>query len=289
MTGFGAGVFETADAGATARVEIRAVNNRGAKISIRSRPALNEYEKKLRDLIAEHLQRGSIDVYVSVTRQIDAGAGAALAANARALITAIRAAADELNLAGSLTVSDLLHLPGLFGESFNAPLSEAEWEAIAAATALALEQHCAMRETEGAATAARLLEIVQQLDDFRALAREHAPQVVARQREKLQNYLAEIGAARDVDKQSVEREIVFFADRADINEELDRLASHCQQFRDTLAKGGEVGKRLEFLAQEFLREVNTTASKANDLTITAAAVEAKTAVEKLKEQTANLE
>ena len=287
MTGFGEGAVAT-DA-FSVRVEIRTVNNRGSKISFRSRPALNAYEKDLRDLIAERLQRGSIDVNVSLNRQLNAEIGDQIEETARGAVTAIRAIAQKLGIAGEVTISDLLAIPGLFSESLNEPVTAEEWPAIEQATRAALDKLCAMRATEGQATAQRLLEILKSVEDFQKLARERAPLVVEKQREKLNALLAEIGENRDVDRQSLEREIVFFADHVDINEEMDRLASHAAQFRATLAQGGEIGKRLEFLSQEFLREINTTASKANDLTINTASVDAKTAVEKLKEQTANLE
>ena len=287
MTGFGDGAATT-DA-FSVRVEIRAVNNRGSKISFRSRPPLNAYEKNLRDLISERLQRGSIDVNVTLNRHLDPEIGGQIEETARGAVATIRAIAKKLGLAGEVTVSDLLAIPGLFSESLNEPVTAEEWPAIERAAREALDKLCAMRAAEGRATADRLLEILKPVEDFQKLARERAPLVVERQREKLMARLAELGEVRDVDQQSLEREMVFYADHVDINEEMDRLASHAAQFRATLAQGGEIGKRLEFLAQEFLREVNTTASKANDLTITAAAVDAKTAVEKLKEQTANIE
>ena len=287
MTGFGDGAAANDDF--SVRVEIRTVNNRGSKISIRTRPALNSYEKNLRDLIGERLQRGSIDVNVTLTRQLNAEIGAAIEETARGAVTTIRAVAEKLHIPGEVTISDLLNIPGLFSESLNEPVTEAEWPLVEQAARAALDKLCEMRATEGRATAVRLLEILQPVEDFQKLAKAQAPLVVARQKEKLSARLAEIDAGRDIDQQSLEREMVFFADHVDINEEMDRLASHAAQFRETLAKGGEVGKRLEFLAQEFLREINTIASKANDLTITAASVDAKTAVEKLKEQTANLE
>ncbi|MDR0867103.1 MAG: YicC family protein [Planctomycetota bacterium] len=286
MTGFGGGAATAGET--TARVELRSVNHRGAKIVVRSRPALNEYEKNLRDLLAEKLHRGAIDATVTLTRPLALN-NPLVSENVRNVVAAARQFAAELHLGGELTISDLLQLPGLFGETFNEPATAAEWEIIRAATAGALRQMCAMRETEGGATAARLLEIVAPIENFRQLARQNSAALIERQREKLTSRLAEIAATRDCDRQALERELVFFADRVDINEELDRLESHVEQFRQLLRQGGEVGKRLEFLAQEFLREINTTASKANDLTITAAAVEAKNAVEKLKEQAANLE
>lgn len=287
MTGFGAAAITNENL--AVRVEFRTVNNRGSKLNIRSRPSLNIYEKNLRELIASRLQRGSIEVNIEVTRHLNATQGAMIETLAGGVVATLRNVAQKLNLGGTLTINDLLNIPELFTEVLHEPLNASEWEILATVAETALQQLCTMRAVEGKTTATRLLEILTPIESFCQLARERTPLVVEKQREKLRQRIEEIGNVRDVDHQSLEREIVFFADRVDINEELDRLTSHLEQFRTTINHGGEIGKRLEFLAQEFLREVNTTASKANDLTITSAAVGAKTAIEKIKEQAANLE
>lgn len=288
MTGFGAGCAENEHA--TARVEIRSVNNRGSKLSVRSRPSLGAAEKNLRDIVNLQLQRGSIDVTVGLTRKLSLEQAPLLYEMAEAAIGTLRAIAGKLGLEDNLSARDLLLVPGLFGTDISESITAEEWPLIEQALNQALAQMAEMRRSEGEATAARLLEILQAIEDFRLAAMEFAPEVVQRQRQRLRERLAELEVSgRQADEQSLERELLFFADRADINEEMDRLSSHVAQFRQLLASGGEVGKRLDFLTQEMLREVNTTASKANDLRITSGAVEAKMAVEKIKEQAANLE
>lgn len=287
MTGFGSGVAENEHS--AVRIDIKSVNHRGLKINVRSRPLLGAFDKNLRDLVAGKVARGAIDINVSVTRTLSAQQMPMLEELATSAVEALRHLAVKLNLSGEVSVSDLVAIPGLFDSGIGEPFSEAEWELLRRATEDGLEQFMQMRAVEGAATAERLLEIVEPVDSFRVFASEHAPQVVQRQRDKLNERLAELEVVRSTDEQALERELVFFADRVDINEEMDRLTSHVQQFRDTISKGGEIGKKLEFLGQEMLREVNTTASKANDVQITKLAVEAKMAVEKIKEQAANLE
>lgn len=287
MTGFGLGTAENEHA--SARVELRSVNNRGQKLGVRARPALGVYEKDLRDSIAGQLLRGSIDVTINLTRKLSPDATPMLGETAAAAISTIRALAAKLGLADNLAARDLLDIPGLFDAGLDESLSEEEWPLVQASLTTALSQMAAMRQAEGAATAQRLLEILQAVEDFRVNAQARAPEVVERQRQKLRDRLGELPEVRDCDSAALERELLFFADRADINEEMDRLTSHVAQFRQTVEKGGEVGKRLDFLAQEMLREVNTTASKANDLQLTKLAVDAKMAVEKIKEQAANLE
>lgn len=289
MTGFGAGTAETDRV--SARVEIKCVNNRGLKIAVKSRPGLGALEKNLRDLIAAEIKRGSVDVFVGLTRKVDAAHPPCNAELARSLVAGVRSLAAGLGIDDALTARDLLLIPGLFDDSAYAPAEEGEWPALEQAAAAALRQVAAMRLVEGAATASSVAELAGELATFEAEARRLAPLVVEKARERLRARLEEIcpGGVRQADEQSLERELCFFADKADINEELDRLQSHLAQFKGLLEKGGEVGKRLEFLAQEFLREINTSASKANDVGIVSRAVEAKLAVEKIKEQAANLE
>lgn len=287
MTGFGMGAAENEHA--TVRVELRSVNNRGQKLGVRARPGLGVYEKDLRDLIGDRLLRGSIDVTVNLSRKLSLDAAPLLEETAAAAIHTLRALADKLGLSDNLTARDLLEIPGIFDAGLDESVTEEEWPLVQQALQLALKQMTQMRQAEGAATAGRLLEIVQAVEEFRVNARSRAPEVVEKQRLKLRERLAELQEVRDADHAALERELLFFADRADINEEMDRLTSHVAQFRQTIENGGEIGKRLDFLAQEMLREVNTTASKANDLQLTKLAVDAKMAVEKIKEQAANLE
>ena len=288
MTGFGAASAETA--GLTGRVEIKSVNHRGLKISVRSRPSLGVFEKNLRDLVGERLIRGSIDIYICFER---VGAGLACpirAGAAREAVAGLRRLAAELGLADNLSARDLAFIPGLFDNSAEEPATEAEWPILEASIKAALDQAAGMRLAEGKKLAETLLSLAEPLEDFVSRTRLAAPLALERSRARLRQRLDEIcpGGLSQADGQALEREMCLIADRADIREELDRLASHLEQYKAVLAAGDEAGKRLEFLAQEFLREINTAASKTNDTEIIQEAVKAKLTVEKIKEQSANL-
>jgi uncharacterized protein (TIGR00255 family) len=289
MTGFGAGSAEAA--AATARVEIRSVNHRGIKLTVRSRPPLGPLEKELRDLAGAELRRGSVDVYVTLTRLEGEDLVTVREGVARQAVSAVRRVAADLGLGGELEIGDLLRVPGLLEEETELPVTEEEWPLLEQAAREAVEQVVSMRRAEGTTLTGHLRELTGAIESFAVEARRQAPTVVERVRERLRSRLEEIRTSGllEADEQGLEREICFHADRADITEELDRLHSHLDQFRGLLDAGGEVGKRLEFLAQEFLREINTAASKASDGAIVHAAVEAKQAVEKIKEQAANVE
>ncbi len=291
MTGFGAGTAQ--GAGCSVRVEIRSVNHRGTKLNVRSRPSLVQFEKNLRGIISNVMPRGAIDVFVTLERSVDAAHVPVRAELARVAISALRTLSKELNLQDNLSASDLAQIPGLFEQGWDEPIHENEWPVIEEALNGALTQAVQMRKDEGEATRNNLRTLLEPLAFFRKTAMDAAPEVIERLRTKLRERLTEALGGQTLtagDEQALLREVCLFADRADIQEEMARLSSHLEQFAQLLDTGDpECGKRIEFLAQECLREVNTTASKANDVTINAAAVDAKLAVEKIKEQAANLQ
>jgi uncharacterized protein (TIGR00255 family) len=290
MTGFGSSL--TAGDGVEVSVEIRSVNHRGMKLNVRSRPSLGVYEKNLRDLVGGKLSRGAVDVFVNLRRTGEPESLPIREEYAKKVVASLRKLSRELNLDESLRCGDLLRIPDVFEyQGLEDSITVAEWELVEQASVAALAQVLEMRLAEGETTASRLAELVMPLSAYSVFAREYAPKVVERSRERLKVRLTELSpdGLSAGDESSLEREICLFADKSDINEEMDRLSSHLEQFAKALEEGGEIGKRIEFLAQEFLREINTSASKANDSEIVTRAVEAKLAVEKIKEQAANIE
>jgi uncharacterized protein (TIGR00255 family) len=260
------------------------------KLSVRSRPSLGAVEKRLRDLLTDRLVRGSIDVFVNFERTGEGAACAIRAESAKEAVMALRRLASELGLDDTLSARDLAQIPGVFDHSAEEPATDEEWTHIGAAAEEALRQVEEMRKAEGDKLAAILLDLANPLEDFVGQTNELAPAALLRSRERLRLRLEDLFPAglAAADHQALEREMCMVAEKADVREELDRLTSHIAQYRAALKKGGEIGKRLEFLSQEFLREINTTASKTNDTDIVQSAVQAKLTVEKIKEQCANL-
>ncbi len=287
MTGFGSSSLTVSTT--TILFEIKSVNNRGLKVNIRSRPSIGSYEKILRDMISDKISRGSVDINISLTREVALETSLEMETTARNTINAIHNIAEKIGIAKDLTAKDIFMIPGIFDTKSHDAVDESEWAGVVKCAEEAIAELMEMRNTEGEATANKLLELVIPVETFRAAALKIAPDVVSRQMEKLKTRLSELDTIRPCDEQSLEREVAFFADKVDINEEMDRLESHLSQYRSTISNGGEIGKRLDFLTQEILREINTTASKANDKQITTFAVDAKMAVEKIKEQAANME
>jgi uncharacterized protein (TIGR00255 family) len=161
---------------------------------------------------------------------------------------------------------------------------------VSEATAAACAALRAMREVEGRALAGDLLARVSRVEALSDGLRERAAELPARVRERLHERIASLlqGGAVAIDRSRLEHEVVLLADRADVSEELTRLRSHCAQVRAAVAQDGPVGRRLEFLLQELGREVNTLGSKVAELEVTAAVVELKVELERMREQVQNV-
>jgi len=289
MTGCGAGL---ASAGAsTCRVEVRAVNNRSFKFSMRAGDGLLGLETRLEALIRRRVRRGTITMGLEL-------AGPAAAAPRRLDRVQLAAYLDELedfcaghDLQVPRTADALLGLPGITGEAPpDATVLERAWPLVAQATEQALDALQGMRLAEGAALAADMRGICGEIATFVAGIRERVPQAVERHRARLLERVSSLLAERGVQltEADVAREIALVADRSDIAEEIVRLESHLVQF-DRLLGEESAGRQLDFLSQELAREANTIAAKSADVEIAHAVVELKTRVDRLREQVQNLE
>jgi uncharacterized protein (TIGR00255 family) len=281
MTGFGLGRAEAPGLEVTA--EARSVNGRFLKVSIKAPQILSSRENDLEALVREKLKRGSVNLSVFLKRTDPSR----LAAVNSDTVLAYKAAFERLGV----PTAAIVLLPGVLDTSAADELPEAEWQAIVQATRTALEQLTGMREREGRATAESLLATGERMEVVRTAVLARAPIVVVEYRQKLAarlSLLIDNGTA-GVDPELVAREVAVYADRSDVTEELARLAGHLEQARSLLKQGDDVGRRLDFLAQEMLREVNTIGSKSADSKLAVAVVELKSLIEQLKEQVANIE
>lgn len=291
MTGFGRATREQGGVGL--EVEARSVNHRHLDLRIRLPRVLADQETRLKQRVASRLSRGKVDVTVNLvlgtatTRLEIDEAIAAQYVEAAGRLRAAHALGDGLD------VSSLLSLPGVTNlvetevdpEQLVAPLETAIDEAVGALIA--------MRVTEGESLAAefegRLQTVSRLADAFEARANEVVEVAKQRLRKRAEQIEREVGL---MDEARLHQEIVIAADRLDITEELVRLRSHVDQFRETLAAAGPgepVGRRLDFLLQELGRETNTVGSKANDAPLAQDVVELKTELERIREQVQNVE
>jgi len=292
MTGFGRASFEVA--GRSFDVEIRSVNHRHLDARVRLPRALADFEALARSLVQERLGRGKVDVTVAPSDPGRADAELSVDGTvAGQYVQAARRLADEHGIDGGLDVATLIALPGVM--RFVEPgLPDAEIEAgVRAGMAAALDAIVAMRAAEGERLAREIegrLETIVGLIDF---FEQRAGEVVEAARERLRKRTEQIAQETGLyDEARLHQEVVIAADRLDVTEELVRLRSHVEQFRDILGgrgPAGPIGRRLDFLLQELGREANTVGSKANDAPLAHRVVELKTEIERIREQVQNVE
>lgn len=291
MTGFGEVQRET-EVGLVS-VQVRTVNHRHFHTHFRLPVGAERWEAELTQVLRECISRGSVHYRMS----FQAGPGVLHPVQVdherlSAYLAALREIMQQHGLAGELDVGLITR----FGDVFQTPPDELELlplEEVAEATRAALGMVVELREREGEALATDLRESLAAMEVAIRAIEARAPQRLVEERDRLRAAVAALIADPkvDVDDDRLAREIAYLAERWDINEEVVRLASHIDQFRQLLDADGEepAGKRLGFWVQEMHREANTIGSKANDSEIASFAVEIKTAIEKLREQVENVE
>lgn len=297
MTGFGEARAESPGPGPTAvAVEVRAVNNRHLKLTVRGSDPYPQQEAEVEKVVRRHIRRGTVTVHVRVERagevagrQLD---GAVLAGYLRQIRDACETA--ELPEAyAAQAFAGVLALPGVVPESARGrEAADDEWPVFERALLAALAGLDRMRAADGRATADELMRQHAAIGDHLGRVRELLPAVTTNYRQRLLERVrqAVAGAGVEVHPDHLVREVAQFADRSDVAEEVSRLAAHLDQFAEVVAAGGDgAGKRLEFVAQEMGREANTLGSKAGDVTVGRHAVEIKAALERVRELAANVE
>ena len=272
--------------------ELKSVNAKGFDLRVRLPPGWDEIEAPARKRAAEVLSRGTVYANLNVKR---AGALSTVRVNEDVLASIVKIAGV---LAGRIdavapSIDGLLAIKGVIEvvePESNEDEDKAAKLAVAAAFDEALTALIEMRKREGV-TLGQILS--QRMDEIESLARK-AEAAPGRKPEAIKARLAEqiaalLESSDRFDSDRLNQEALMMAAKADIREELDRIASHIAQAREMIGKGGPVGRRLDFLAQEFNREVNTTCSKSNDIELTAIGMEMKNVVEQFREQVQNLE
>lgn len=288
MTGYGWG--ECARDGFKVTVELSSVNRRQSELSLNLPRDLEVLEAQVRDEINRHVSRGRLNARVSLHAADAAAVRARLNEPlARAYAAEFRRLARGLKLPDTLSLDLVLKAPGVMDGADDMADAESFWPAVQQSLRQALAMLVKMRQREGASLRKDLCARIAAMRKAAARVRRQAPLVQKRYREQLLQRIQEAGLQTPPDEERVLKEVVLFADRSDISEELTRLESHFQQFDDCLDKSEPVGRTLDFLAQEMNREINTVGSKANDSAISREVVVLKTELEKFREQVQNVE
>jgi len=287
MTGFGRAKVENDTFQIT--VEMKSVNHRFLEMSIRLPKQMMVFEDKLRKIIAEQVRRGRIEVSISITGEglveRKLSVNWSLLEQYQSIMKDIK---GKFQLQDSITLEQLMAMPEVTAieeiEKVNEQFENSLYEAVRQATHMLKT----MRVGEGERLHKDIAYRLQEIDNCVNAIIPHAPMVTQKYRERLENRLKELHN-QDLDEQRLLTEVAMFAERCDIHEELVRLQSHLDQFRETLQIEEPVGRKMDFIVQEMHREINTIGSKANDLTISKYVVEMKNNLEKIREQVQNIE
>jgi uncharacterized protein (TIGR00255 family) len=267
-------------------VELRAVNSRYLDISFRLPEELRSIESQLRELLMSRAQRGKLECRVGIADLPAAQRTLELNADlVQRLVTAARDVQQIAAEAAALNVVDILRWPGVIGDT-GLSMEEVSGACLALVDEAAAEFN-ASRAREGANLARVILDRAERMRALIEQVAPRIPQIVDSYRQKLSARLTDAGMNPDDDR--MRQEIVLFASRIDVDEEISRLRAHLKELEHVIASGGAVGRRLDFLMQELNREANTLGSKSADLACTQAAVELKVLIEQMREQVQNIE
>jgi uncharacterized protein (TIGR00255 family) len=283
MTGYAVGSREVESG--VLNVELRSVNHRYLDVQFRLPDELRSLEPALREVFATRLNRGKIECRVSFTptpgrKRVELDAD--MLAQLVDLNERVRKA---LPSAEPITAADVLRWPGMLGaDTFDVDALRSVCRGLLETV---LEEFTVSRSREGEKLRAMLLERAAAIETQLAEVAPRMPQVIAAFQEKLTTRLNEALANADDDR--IRQEVVLFANKIDVDEELTRLTTHIAELRRILDKGGAVGKRLDFLMQELNREANTLGSKAADISVTQVSMNLKLLIEQMREQIQNLE
>jgi uncharacterized protein (TIGR00255 family) len=288
MTGYGRGQYK--QNGIELTVELKTVNNRYLDVAIKCPRVFIAKEELVRSLIRERMTRGHLDVFITLADKrekakelfLDEGIATAYADAAEKIAKMFPKASNDFS------VTSILRYPDVIKTEEVTAADDELVTALSSALSLALDSLNEMREKEGEKLKKDMLS---RMDTIEGLVKDvavRAPIVVENYREKLESKIKKILDGIEVDEGRLLTEVALFADKSNIDEELTRLSSHISQFRG-ICKEKLVGRKLDFLVQEFNRETNTICSKSNDLEVTKLGLALKNEIEKVREQVQNIE
>ncbi|MBR4579509.1 MAG: YicC family protein [Oscillospiraceae bacterium] len=288
MTGYGSAVGPVE--GLETTVELRSVNNRFLDCSVRLPRSLLFAETAVKEAVSAAVARGKVDVLITC-KASQSGDSVVLVNRelAREYAEAISSIGAELGLSADMTAASIARMPDVLTVERRELDKDKASAALRELTARAAEDFNAMRAREGERLGRDMLQKLNTIEEYVTQVETRSPETVKEYRERLETRLREILEDRSIDEQRILTEAAIFADRVAVDEETVRLRSHIAQFRSMLAQGSPVGRKMDFLVQEFNREANTIGSKCSDAALSRVVVELKSEIEKVREQLQNVE
>jgi len=289
MTGFGRAECQEGDY--TYQAEIRSVNNRFIEINTRLPKAYVDLEQPLKKLIKSHCSRGSISLTISLGNSNEGSGEWDVKPNlslATQYVDALNQIRDSLGLQGEIDLKSVVGLRDII-KIEPVALDPAKKDLILKITTEVLISLQKMREEEGENLQKDLAQRIDAIESHAAEIESRHPEVIKEYQEKLNERIKTLNEGVGLDETRLVQEAALLADRSDVTEEMTRLKSHLNQFRNFFNAKEPIGRKLEFITQEINREVNTTGSKSSDITISNRVIEMKSELEKIREQVQNIE
>lgn len=271
-------------------VEIKSVNHRFFEFSCKAPRVYGFIEEKFKNYVKEHIARGKVDVMVSIitvdgnTTEVEINHSLA-----KSYVDALRALGNELSLEDDIKLTSISRFTDIFTVRKTEEDENLIWQSIKIVADKAIKSFIEMRSQEGEKMKQDLLFNITQIENNIKLIEKKSPETVKAYREKLTAKINEVLTDAQVDEQRIITEVAIFAEKIAVDEETVRLRSHISQFKDIINSGGSVGRKLDFLIQEFNREANTIGSKSQSPEISKIVVEIKSSIEKIREQIQNIE
>lgn len=288
MTGFGRCEIEEDNRKIT--VEIKSVNHRYLDVNVKLPKKLSFFESAVRNLIKEYIQRGKVDIFITCEDFNEANFSLKYNEElAGEYLKYLQQMAEHFQLENDIRVSTLSRYPDVFIMEEQDNDEEELWALLEKTLRNACEAFVETREKEGENLKTDLLNKLDEMIGYVDFIEERSPIVMKEYRERLETKVKEILEDKQMDDARIATEVTIFADKICVDEETVRLKSHIDGMRDELLKGGNVGRKLDFIAQEMNREANTILSKANDIEVSDHAIDLKTEIEKIREQVQNIE
>lgn len=288
MTGFGRCEIDTTERKLI--VELKAVNHRYLEISIKMPKKISFFETGIRNVLKQYINRGKVDVFITYEDYTEGKACVKYNKEiAKEYYDHLEQMCADFGLENDVKVSLLSRFPDVLSLEEQMVDENELWQLVEQTLKQAAERFIESRITEGNHLKS---DLVQKLDNMVSLVEfieEREPQIISEYRKKLTDKVSELLGDTKIDESILATEITIFADKICVDEETVRLKAHIQSMKETLMDGSNVGRKLDFIAQEMNREANTILSKANDLVVSNKAIDLKTEIEKIREQIQNIE
>ena len=288
MTGYGRGAAQTSTCACV--LEIRSLNHRYCEIGVKTQRGFAEIENRIRDVVRSRFSRGRFDVHVALDFTGPSQRRLVVDhALARQFYLALADLRRELGMSGQVDVGTLLELREIVRVEENDLTVEDAWPIVQEALEMSITSLERMRLTEGAALGRDILQRIQAIEERLGRIKRRLPAILTEYRLKLEERISRLAGNLEIDPGRLAQEVLLYAERSDVSEELTRLDTHLTEFKKLLHADEPVGRKLDFLLQEMNREINTTGSKVADADSAASVVDIKSELEKIREQAQNIE